>query len=157
MNEEGWGLKDVLIFLAIISVALLVSMVIYRKTFTEIFDNRKSANSFSSETYADIETNLERIARTYTDNYYYKALENGDEGVVTIRDMQAENLLTEVKDIENDKTNCTGYVRFRKEASVTNYTAYLNCGDNYQTEGYQSKYDEPIKSEKEIVKDKVSG
>lgn len=145
MNQEGWGIRDMLLFLAIVCIAILVSMALYKKTFTQLFDNSGSITDFSNETYDSIENQLEKTAHTYTDNYYYKVLENGDEGEVTIRDMQAENLLTVVKDIKDDSIICSGYVHFQKQGGITDYKTYLKCGDNYKTDGYQSKLDEPVK------------
>jgi len=145
MRENGWGIKDVFAFLAIIALALLISMVIYRRTFTELFNGSGSAFDRESETYYSIEEDLEKSAHTYTDNYYYKILEDGDEGYVTIRDMQDKNILKVVKDINDDNVICSGYVYFKKIGGVTNYKTYLKCGDNYETEGYKAKYDKDVK------------
>lgn len=145
MNEEGWGLKDVLIFLAIVALCLLVSMVIYKKTFTQLFYGTSGGiTDIDRETYQSVETDLEKTAHTYTDNYYYKILEDGDSGYVTIRNMQDKKLLKVVKDIEDDNVICSGYVYFNKIGVVTNYDAYLKCGDNYQTEGYEASHDEKV-------------
>ena len=152
MNQNGWGLKDAVLFIVIICLALLISIATYHKTF-----KGASKSGIEDETYADMEEELENAAHTYTDNYYYKVLEDGDSGVVTIRDMQAENIITVVKDIEDDSILCSGYVTFAKEDSVTTYTTYLKCGDNYETKGYKAKYDEPVKTEKELRRSKISG
>lgn len=142
MNDKGFGLRDVIVFLAIVCLCILISMVIFRRTFTELFDSNQG---MSDETYESLEKDLERLGRTYTDNYYGKILENGDSGIVTIRDMQGENLLTVVRDIDDDNVICSGYVMFERTSGVTNYNAYLKCADNYVTKGYQSKYDQPVK------------
>ena len=142
MNEKGFGLRDVLVFLAIVFVCILISMFIFKRTFTELFDSTKNYND---ETYESIEKDLESIGKTYTDNYYGKILENGDSGVITIRDMQGENLLAVVRDIKDERIICSGYVTFSKANGFTNYKTYLKCGDNYQTKGYNSKLDEPVK------------
>lgn len=142
MNEEGWGLKEVLIFIVIVFLCIFISMTVYNKTFGDLFG---SGDSYNDETYEDVEAQLENTAKTYTDNYYGKALENGDEGIITIRDMQGEGLLTQVKDIKNDSINCSGYVKFKTNNKQTIYTTFLKCGENYQTKGYQEKYDEPVK------------
>ena len=142
MNNKGFGIRDVIVFLAIVCLCILISMVIFRRTFTELFDSNRN---IGDETYSSIEKDLERIARTYTDNYYGKILEDGDSGVVTIRDMQGENLLTLVRDITDDNVICSGYVTFNRADGVTSYKTYLKCGNNYETDGYQSKYDEPVR------------
>ncbi|MBR2833355.1 MAG: hypothetical protein IKE75_02870 [Bacilli bacterium] len=152
MNNKGFGIRDVMVFLAIICLCILMSMIIFRRTFTELFD---SSHNKVDETYVSIEKDLERICKTYTDNYYGKILEDGDSGVVTIRDMQGESLLTVVRDITDDNVICSGYVTFEKVNGTTNYKTYLRCGENYETGGYQSKYDEPVKSERQVVKERI--
>ncbi|MBR3363104.1 MAG: hypothetical protein IKG40_04175 [Bacilli bacterium] len=142
MNEKGFGIRDVIVFLAIVMLCILISMVIFRRTFTELFDSTKGYND---ETYMSIEEDLERLGKTYTDNYYGKILQDGDNDIITIRDMQGENLLTVVRDIKDDNIICSGYVTFSKMNGATEYKAYLKCGDNYVTKGYNSKYDEPVK------------
>ena len=142
MNEKGFGLRDVLVFLAIVCLCILISMVIFKRTFNELFN---SDNSYNSETYSSIEDDLERIGKTYTDNFIGKILEDGDNGVITIRDMQAENLLKVVRDIEDDNIICSGYVTYDKYDGIANYKAYLKCADNYITKGYRSSLDEPVK------------
>ena len=47
--------------------------------------------------------------------------------------------------IKDDNIICSGYVTFSKMNGATEYKAYLKCGDNYVTKGYNSKYDEPVK------------
>ena len=145
MNQNGWGLKDAVWFIVIVCLAIFVSMVTYHRTFKGLFDNKNSVTDINHETYADVERDLENTAHTYTDNYYYKVLEDGDEGIVTLRDLQGENLIKVVRDIEDDSIICSGYINFVKEEGVTTYTTYLKCGDNYETKGYQEKFDEPVK------------
>ena len=140
MNEEGWGFKDVFWYLAIICIALLLAMMLYNRTFSDLFG---SSTKHSEETYKDIEINLEKDAHTYTDNYYYKILEPGDEGYVTVRDMQEKHLLKSIKDVKDATVSCSGYVHFKKN-ETTIYKAYLKCGDNYTTSGYEAKHDEKV-------------
>ncbi len=142
MNEKGFGIRDVLVFLAIVFLCILLSMIIFKRTFTELFD---STRNYNNETYMSIEKDLESIGKTYTDNYYGKILENGDKGVITIRDMQGENLLTVVRDIKDERIICSGYVTFARNSGITNYKTYLKCGNNYETEGYRKRLDEPVK------------
>ena len=142
MNEEGWGLREFLGFIVVICLAVLVTMAMYNRGFNDLFD---SSTETENETYNDIEDILVSTAHTYTDNYYYKALEDGDEDRVTVRDMQGEELLKNIIDLKDNKIHCSGYVYFKKEDGKTTYEPYLKCGENYQTVGYKAKYDEPVK------------
>ncbi len=147
MNQNGWGLRDMLVFLGVICIAILITMFLYNRTFKELFDTTGGITDIENETYADMETELERTAHAYTDNYYGKILEDGDEDNITLRQMQEENLITVVKDIEDDKIICSGYVHFKTANGKTRYDSYIKCGDNYQTPGYREKYDEAVKKQ----------
>lgn len=145
MNEEGWGLKEGFGFIAIMCIAILITMTMYNRSIKDLFDSTGGIADKEEETYNDIENELINIAHTYTDNYYYKALEDGDEDIITIRDMQGENLLKSIADIKDENIHCSGYVYFKTADGTTTYKPYLKCGNNYQTDGYTEKYDEPVK------------
>ncbi len=137
MNERGGGINDVFIFLAVICLAVLVTMVMYNKTIKDLF----SGDDTTKMTYNEIEESLINSAKNYTDNYYYKPLENGDNDYVTVRTLETEGIIQTIIDPEDDKITCTGYVNFSKEDDQTTYEPYLRCGSNYETTGYEEKYD----------------
>ena len=139
MNNYGFGLREFLGFLTCILIALFIAMVMYHKNFGELFDS-----SVSSQSYQDIEKDLANVAIIYTDNYYYKVLENGDSDYVTIKTLKEEKIITKVTDLKDHKLECSGYIHFYKENSKTIYDPYIKCGDNYQTAGYNKDYDEAL-------------
>ena len=109
-------------------------VIIYQKNFSDLFSSQKVNNS-----YSDIERELIKVTHNYTDNYYYKVLENGDSDYITVKGLQEEGLITNVVDIK--KIHCSGYIHFYKEEGITHYDPYIKCGDNYTTKGYQSSHD----------------
>lgn len=137
MNNKGGGFNDIFIFLAVICLAILVTMVMYNKTIKDLFGGEDTTKM----TYNEIEENLIGSAQNYTDNFYYKPLENGDHDYVTIRTLETEGIIQTIIDPEDDKTTCTGYVEFSKEDDHTTYKPYLRCGSDYKTRGYKEKYD----------------
>lgn len=137
MNQGGWGLKDIFIYVGVITLALLVAMILYNKNFKQLFDSASSI-----ETYTDLESKLIRAARTYTDNFYYKALEDGDAGYVSVKTLKDSGVIDKIEDINDSKIECSGYVHFNKEESTVTYDPYLKCDNNYITTGYDSYYDE---------------
>lgn len=139
MNNYGYGIREFLGFLTCILIALFIAMIMYNKNFGELFDG-----SVSSDSYKDIEDDLITVAITYTDNYYYKVLENGDSDYVTIKTLKDEKIISRVTDLKNHKLECSGYIHFYKQEGKTIYDPYIKCGDNYQTEGYNNARDEAL-------------
>lgn len=139
MNNYGYSYKEYLGFLVGILIALFITMVMYNRTFGQLFDS-----SISSDSYQSIENDLIEVAHNYTDNYYYKILENGDSDYVTIKTLKDEKIIKKVTDLQNRKVECSGYVYFYKEKGTTFYKPYIKCGDNYQTAGYDKANDAEI-------------
>lgn len=137
MNERGGGFNDVFIFLAVICLAILVTMVMYNRTIKDLFGGEETTKM----TYNEIEEMLISAGKNYTDNYYYKPLENGDDDYVTVRTLETEGIIQTIVDPEDEGITCTGYVNFSKEDDQTIYEPYLRCGSNYETTGYKEKYD----------------
>lgn len=48
--------------------------------------------------------------------------------------------LTELEELEKVKSECSGYVLINHNSSPVLYTAYISCGDQYETEGFDSSY-----------------
>lgn len=137
MNQNGWGIREVLMFVCVLSLALLVTMVMYNKTFGQLFSDSSSSKS----SYSSLEGELKDAGRTYTDNFYYKVLESGDDDYVTSDELIDKNIIKPLKDPNNGRISCQGYVHFYKKDSVTVYDSYLKCGDAYETKGYDASRD----------------
>ena len=77
MNQGGWGLNDVLGFIAVISVALLITMFMYSRNASDLFLGSAKDSEFEETTYAELEDAMITATKAYLDNFYYKVLENG--------------------------------------------------------------------------------
>lgn len=139
-NQGGWGFKNVFAIIAVLAAAILIAMITYNRSFSELFG--AIDEDADNITYQTLENRLIRAAKTYTDNYYYKPLEEGDEDYVSVNTLIDNGVMNELEDVEDKNTTCTGYVHFYKEEGTATYEPYLKCGDNYKTPNYSSAYDE---------------
>ncbi len=142
MNQGGWGLRDAMGFIAVLMVAVLITMVMYNRSLKDLFNGSGTADRVIVNSYSELEEKMISSTQNYVDNYYYKALENGDNDIVTVQELQDNEILKQLQDVKDENLLCSGYVEFAKTAGRTSYKPYLKCGDNYQTTGYQSKFDE---------------
>lgn len=137
MNNHGdLGLKEVFLFLSVMCLSILVVMIMYNRNLKDLF-----GGTSESSTYQEVEEQLINAAKSYTSNYYYKALENGDNDYVTTQTLQENGLIDVIADPKDGDITCTGYVNFYKRSGHTQYDPYIKCGQNYHTKGYNLNYD----------------
>lgn len=149
MNQNGWGLKDFMIILGVILVALIITAGIYRKSFMELFGTKtepiveEETTIIKKETYQDLEYKLQRAAERYQNDNYQGQLESTETWVLKYSLLKEKGYLKEkITDINDRNVECTGYVKFEKRESKINYIPYLRCGDNYKTAYYDLSYEE---------------
>ena len=135
MNNRGWGINNAFFFIAIVCLAILITMVLYNRNFADLFGGEEARL-----TYSGIEEKMVHAANSYVNNYYYKSLEDGDSDYVTLKTLENNDLLNRIVDPQNDKIDCEGYVTFTKSRGNTDYDAYVKCANNYKTEGYKDNY-----------------
>ncbi len=143
-NEYGWGLNNVIAFLAVIFLAIIITMMMYNRSIAELFGGKPDKTK-AEETYQDLEEALKPATRAYLDNFYYKLLDDGESGRVTVKELEEDKILKAIIDVQDNKTRCSGYVEFAKNNGITSYDPYIKCGKNYETDGYTAKYDEAVK------------
>ncbi len=107
-------------------------------------ENHYSENEYKDETkygsYEEIENAIVSAAKKYQKEYYSNILD-GEKISVTLKNLQEEKLIGEITDIKNDNVVCSGYAIFINDDNKIIYNAYIKCGDNYETIGYQDFYD----------------
>lgn len=130
MNQGGWGLKDVMLYIVVLSFALLIAMLLYDKSFGQLFGKLDSDLDYSL-----MEKKMVKAAHNYTDNFYYKLLEDGDSDYVSLRILKSDGLLK----ASDGFSGCSGYVHFYVKNGRTSYVPFLKCGDDYTTDGYDTK------------------
>lgn len=149
MNQKGWGLKDFMIILGVIFLALIITAAVYRRSFKELFGAKSEpiveskTTIVEKETYQDLEYKLQRAAERYQNDNYQGDFDSSEVWILKYDLLKEKRYLkNKITDINDRNIECTGYVKFEKKESRINYTPYLKCGDKYQTENYDSKYDE---------------
>ena len=148
MNQGGWGLKDFLFILGMITLALLITAGTYRKSFKNLFGSepkpiKEETKIIKKETYTDLEYKLKRAAERYQNDNYQGNYESTETWILSYKLLRKENYLKEkLEDINDRSIECTGYVKFEKDSIDINYYPFLKCGSHYKTEGYDEKYEE---------------
>lgn len=148
MNQKGWGLKDFMIILGVILIALIITAGVYRKGFMELFGTtnepiiESQTNVIEKDTYQDLERKLQRAAERYQNDNYQGDYNSIETWVLKYDLLKEKRYLKEkITDINDRNTECTGYVKFEKNETHINYYPYLRCGNNYRTEGYDETYE----------------
>lgn len=140
LNNKGWGLKAMLVIVALILIAGFISYCLYMKMFgsTDIMNsaaNLESKNNTSEKeviSYSKEETDMQEAVTKYIKN------EDIDMSDVTVMYIKLSILVKNgyVKEITSDNVKCSGYVKVTESSKK----AYLKC-PNYTTSGYESEYD----------------
>lgn len=149
MNQGGWGLKDFLFILLFITLALITTAVVYRKSFVNLFGTTpepkvtKTTVVKKEETYKDLERKLKRAAERYQNDNYQGNYDSIETWILSYELLRKNNYLKEkITDINDRSVECNGYVKFEKKESRIDYIPYLRCGAYYKTEGYEKEYEE---------------
>ncbi len=146
LNNRGWGLQAMLAGVLVLMIALVIIAVLVNKTFDNIMPSINDENNYESvnqdtETdtklkYSDLEDKVLEAAKVYQKRYY-NDIPKGDAITVSIKKLQENGLIDNIADIKDPNINCLGYATFEKQDDIV-YRAYIKCGSNYQTVGYQN-------------------
>ena len=155
MKRNGWGLNEMLGFLAILGFALVLVAILYGHLFQEFPDETLSKQNISedhtnlevsdeeentttidgeeSETiiesdYLVLEHNLASLAELYIK-------ESGATVVGSVTYIPLSDL--NVTEYQDQLERCSGYVEYQKQENQ--YKTYLHC-NQYETAGYQARY-----------------
>lgn len=145
MKQGGWSFKEFLFILAIIFITLLILVVLIRgsiKTITK--SNNKNNNKNKNQTvevktisYDSLEAKIKRAAERYQNDNYQGNLESTETYILKDEFLIKKGYLdSKLKDPNNSKTKCDGYVVFDKNQAKITYKPYIKCANNYQTAGY---------------------
>ena len=153
LNNRGWGLQAMLAGVLVLMIALVIISVLVNKTLSSItnpINNNHENNKVENEkddkptsyykTYDEIENDIILATKKYQKEYYSDILD-GEKISVTLKNLQAEKLIGTIYDIKDNNIVCSGYAIFINDNNKITYSAYIKCGDNYETIGYQYFYD----------------
>ncbi len=164
MNNKGFGVINILIFaiFAIFAVFIFYSFVThvigfipknhipnytneYRRYFKSAISNDTTLMSnnhtkkIEYNSYSEIEAAVSDATKKYITDYYTTIYDN-DPLYIKITTLQSYGYIDTIEDISNNNI-CTGYTKVVKISNNVTYDAYINCGDDYTTEGYISRLD----------------
>lgn len=157
LNNRGWGLQAMMICVLVLMIALVIIAVLIQKTFGDMLningvppttvdnstnnkdENKDKPTKPTKLTYSDLENKVTSAARKYQKENYDDILD-GEQISVTLKTLKREKLLEDIKDIQDNKTSCTGYALFKRKDDEITYKAYIKCS-NYTTDGYMEYLD----------------
>ena len=127
MNNKGFGLSELLVFIGIfLFILVFVSIYGRAKLGNESFYNQPDVDINSVETvgedYSSLENKLLKAARKYNIN-------KDSNQVITLSNLKKANLIDDL--IGPDNIKCDGYVMY--DFIYDDYTPYINCGEKYTT------------------------
>lgn len=142
LNNRGWGLQAMLAGVLVLMIALVIIAVLVNKTFGDIMPSVNDENNYDNVNqdielkYSELEDKVLEAAKTYQKRYY-NDISDGEIITVSIKKLQERGLINNITDIKDPNISCIGYATFKKQDDII-YNAYIKCGSNYQTVGYQN-------------------
>ena len=123
-NNHGWGMREMLIFSAIIFFFVILAVVLINNLYQGLTSELPSAQKNEKKYgYRDVEVNLRDAAKKYV-------LKTKDTSDLIISDELIRNNYLTNKQMRVEDDECSGYVLVDE-----NYAAFISC-DNYETKGY---------------------
>ncbi len=136
MNQNGWGLKDFILLVSIMFIALIITMFIYQKDIKTLFSG--SSQTENQKTYKDLELELKVAAQKYQNVNYQGNIESTETIVLPYKLLKENKYIDKLIDIKNS-SECDGYVKFIKHQAQIDYEPYIKCS-NYKTKGFNQTY-----------------
>lgn len=128
-NNNGWGLKEMLILSAILLFFLLLVSILINNLYKGLEKNEWKNNPPSTNTktytYKEVEENLKDAALKYYKNHKEESLN------IILSDFLMEQDYLTISKMTSKNDICEGYVLIEEEK----LTSYISCS-NYKTEGY---------------------
>ena len=137
LNNKGYGIKDVMMVVCVMMVAVFVTMFIYNKNFKSLFEGDVDKDSVpeTKYNYELLEEELETAAKQYySENFKEDVASEIPLMTVTFNTLKDKNYLSS---LEANGESCNGYVNIKNNGGKISYDAFVKC-DNYVTEGYSA-------------------
>lgn len=145
LNNRGWGLSSIIAGIGVFAVALLIVVVLVNNSIKELSPDYDKNNEYIDEDkydYSVLEDKIVLAAEGYANKKDSQDFDEDTLITVTIKKLQKENLLDPIYDLKNNNKKCSGYVTFSKKNNRFKFEPYLKCGNNYQTKGYERRFDD---------------
>ena len=142
MNNKGFGLPEVLVFIGI-SMFILVVVTIYCNTHDIFNDNYKEENIEEQKdvesTDIDIVPNKQVVPTEYTkleeklkNSAYNYSFDKKENTIISLKKLNIDLI-----DPIDNTIKCNGYVVYKSNNNT--YIPYVNCPGMYVTENYNSE------------------
>ena len=130
LNEKGFGMKEIMMTVIVMFLAVVVTMFLYDRNFKSLFEGNKDIESEPTiqYKYEEAEKKLQKAAKEYVQDTFNKDDIADFNMTITSKTLISKNYLN---DFSANGNACTGYVKLKENS----YKAYINCGD-YITEDY---------------------
>lgn len=155
MNNRGWGLKIMIVWICVLGVALFISTSIaVEKLNLEITGNEtintSTDNDIKEEAtskvdkkididynkeYKKIEENMKKATNNYILDMQYTEVD-ANHLKLDLASLESNGYIDFVYDLKDNTIKCTGYVNVGYADDKFNYSPFLKCGKNYETKGF---------------------
>lgn len=130
LNNHGWGLQVMMIFVLILMICLVIVSALINKNFKQLVKNDTSFD------YISLEDKVVNASKKYITRN--NIILNDNTYTITLEELQNEKLIGDIRD---DYSKCSGYCVVEKKSDNVIYDAYIKCGSNYKTKNYDSNLD----------------
>lgn len=135
LNNHGWSIKEMLLYISILLIALFFSTFFILQLKEEFGESFKEMVT-GKITYATIERNLEQASIQYIQKFYGENI--GNSTIIVLSDnLVSYDILKESDLITSDKDICKGYALIRKsDYDYLDVQSYIIC-NQYKTKEFQ--------------------
>lgn len=161
MNEKGFGLTEVLIFIVFSLIILVAVVITINNDFSELHGNNTDTKTPTQiigdeKETAKVEKEIEKKEeKTNKENSEYQKLLDKmtntakiyittnytgttDRIIIKTSKLVNDEYMDELIDPKDKDNTCKGYVIYD---GVEEYTPYLNCGENYLSQNYDISFE----------------
>lgn len=139
MNNKGFGLPELLVFIGCSIFVLIGFMTYWNKPKTIKQENIsniadpiiKPSNIEISSEYIKLEDKLKNASKKYGFN-------KKENTIISLKKLKNKGLINEIKDPFDKNITCNGYVIYNSEEKT--YTPYINCPGMYTTKNFNDEF-----------------
>ena len=128
--NRGWSLQEMMGMILVLMICLVIIAIVANSKLSFLFANTET----NTLTYETLENRVVTALKDYEIKYYGGSLDSG-ELIVKISTLQSEKILDDL--IDKSANKCTGYGKIVSANDTETYTAYIKCGNDYRTTGYE--------------------
>ena len=147
MNNKGFGLQEVLVFIGISMFFLVVISLYWNQQFgskklydiepTEEVEEKQQIEDIKPveieipNNYKELENKLKESSKKYS-------FDKTESTIISLKKLQEDNLIDNLTDPFDNSISCDGYVVYTSENEV--YTPYISCNGMYTTDSFNSDF-----------------